>query len=185
MLGAGCSFTSTVTFLKPLSAKNLLMASMALSFMLSVTTLSFDNPTLVSRSSFSPFFMPINLKSASLGRSVMASSINKFLPSSFVKNTSTSTTRFCFHNLLIALLKASEPGNISLSPMARPEIEMIKFWSNALAPVTVMPAKLYCVGTLELKISINCGLTETGTVSFWLKANCETKTAITDNKKFG
>ena len=83
----------------------------------------------------------------------------------------------------MALLKASVPGMVILSPIANPEIEMIKFWSNALAPVTVMPAKLYCWGVFVSKISNNLGSMDTaGRVSFCANAHWVLKTATIINK---
>ena len=48
-----------------------------------------------------------------------------------VNEISIAEIRLCFHNLIITLLKTSVPGIVTLSPTARPEIEMIRFSSNA------------------------------------------------------
>ena len=65
------------------------ITSSALTFILSVTTLSLASPILEIRSSRSPFFMPMILKSAKRGLSTMAISTKRLLPSNFVKNIST------------------------------------------------------------------------------------------------
>ena len=154
-----------------------MIASTALSFMFSVSTLSFDKPTFVSRSSLSPFLTPVNLKSNSLGLSMICISMNKLVPSSLVNKIWTSETRLCFHSFAIALPNTSVPGICTLSPTARPDIEMIKFWSNDFEPVTLISAMVYSFGTLELKISCSAGLIETAGLSIiwafisWLENN--------------
>ena len=162
------------------------IASRALTFIFSVSTLSFANPVLVSRSSLSPFFIPINFTSVSLGLSVIATSTYKLLPTRFVKYTCTSAIRFCFQSLVMALLNTSDPGIITLSPTASPEIDMIRFGSKDWLPVTEIPAMIYSFGGLLLNISISCGLTETRglSVNIWAPANWVQKSDITINKKF-
>ena len=70
----------------------------------------------------------------------------------------------------MALPKTSVPGMVTLSPTARPDIEMMRFASKALEPVTLIPAMLYSFGILELNISTKAGLTETG-IESWAKTN--------------
>ena len=147
------------------------MASTALSFIFSVTTLSFASATLFSRSSFSPFLIPSNLKLAKRGLSVIANSTYKSLPSNFENDISISEIRLCRHNLVMALPKTSVPGMVTLSPTARPDIEIIRFSSKAFVPVTFIPAIMYSFGILEVNMASSSGFTDTGRVSIWAKTN--------------
>jgi|GEM_PF-4769105 len=49
----------------------------------------------------------------------------------------------------MALPNTSVPGITTLSPTARPEIEIIRLGSKALAPVTEIPPMVYSFGYLD------------------------------------
>src|ERR1700724_998512 len=72
--------------------------------------------------------------------------------------------RFWFHNLVIALLKFSPPGIITLSPTVNPEIEISKDSSRYFVPTILIPAMMYSFGIFELDKAIRSGSTDTGWV---------------------
>ena len=57
---------------------------------------------------------------------------------------------------------------MTLSPTAMPDMEMMRLASNALEPVTVMPAILYSLGVFEVNMPSSSGLTETWAETNWL-----------------
>src|SRR5580704_3151222 len=72
--------------------------------------------------------------------------------------------RFCLHKLLIALLKLSPPGIVTLSPTVSPEIEVSNASSRYLVPVIFMPAMIYSLGDFEVERASRSGSTDNGCV---------------------
>src|SRR5580704_376902 len=72
--------------------------------------------------------------------------------------------RFCFHRLLMALLKFSPPGINTLSPTVRPEMDISKDSSRYFVPTTLIPPMTYSLGVFELGNANNSGSTDTGRV---------------------
>src|ERR1700744_3648138 len=72
-----------------------------------------------------------------------------------------SAKRFCFQRLLIALLKLSPPGIVTLSPTVRPEMETSRDSSRYLLPEILIPAMVYSLGGFfELESATSSGSTE-------------------------
>src|SRR5580658_10468794 len=72
--------------------------------------------------------------------------------------------RFCFHKLLIALLKLSPPGMVILSPTVSPEMEVSNASSKYLVPVIFIPATIYSLGDFEFDRARRSGSTDNGCV---------------------
>src|SRR5580700_8650833 len=76
-----------------------------------------------------------------------------------------SAKRFCFQRFMIALLKLSPPGMVTLSPTVRPEMEVSRDSSRYFVPAILMPAMVYSLGGVFGLVRISSsGSTESGCV---------------------
>ena len=119
-----------------------------------------NSPTLSFNSSASPFLMPENRKSDSIGRSCATISTQMLRSSSFVMKMLMLVNMFWAQSLLMALAKLSPPGMVTSSPTERPDTEITMAASNFTFPVTLMSAMVYFLGILASKMANSSGSTE-------------------------